>query len=168
MITSWAFRPDTRAAAAALILLSACAAFVPDPTPDPPPTEGEAIAFLNEVTALALAGDLEGMCDVAGGGNCDSLVEEAGGAAAVPQDPPVVAGTRVIPSSSVGNAQSVGGMLLVLCGIDGRQRSYRTEMLVSRWLGELYAVNAVYWAGFNLAVGNNTGDPSGGAGIECP
>jgi hypothetical protein len=148
------------------ILLSSCG--VPDPTPPPPPTEDEAIALLNELTALALAGDLEAMCDFAGGGNCEDFVDEVGGAAAVPDDPPVVAGTRLIPSRREGEGFSVGGRLLVLCGTDGLGRPYRTEMLVSRNLGETYAVNAVYWGGFNLAVSNDTGDPSGGAGIECP
>jgi hypothetical protein len=164
--TSWAFRLIGGAAAALPLLVTACS--LPDPTPPPPPTEDEAIAFLNAVTALAMAGDLEGMCDFAGGGICENIVDEVGGQVAVPDDPPVIAGTRLIPSRREGDGFSVGGRLLVLCGIDGRQRPYRTEMLVSRFRGELYAVNAVYWGGFNLAVSNDTGSPSGGAGIDCP
>jgi hypothetical protein len=166
--TGWSFRREGRPAvlAAGLILLSSCA--LPDPTPPPPPTEDEAIAFLNELTALALAGNLEAMCDFAGDGNCEDFVDEAGGLVAVPEDPPVVAGTRLIPSQRQGEGWSVGGRVLVLCGTDGRQRPYRTEMLVSRNLGETYAINAVYWSGSNLAVSNDTGDPSGGAGIDCP
>jgi hypothetical protein len=167
MHTSWAFRLVGRAAAAALLILVAGCA-MPEPTPPQPPTEDEAIAFLNELTALALAGDLEGMCDFAGGGNCAHAVENAGGTVAVPEDPPVIAGTRLIPSRQEGEGYSIGGRLLVLCGTDGRQRPYRTEMLVSRYLGEVYAINAVFWSGANLAVSNVSDSPSGGAGIDCP
>ncbi len=150
-----------------LLVLSACG-FVPDPTPDPIPTEAQSIAFMRELVVLAQAGDLDGMCRHAGGGNCDELVDAAGGRLSVPSDPPILAGTRLIPGTSSGNSGTVGGMLLVLCGTDGRQRPYRTEMLVSRFHGEVYAINAVYWSGSKLAVSSNTGAPSGGAGIECP
>jgi hypothetical protein len=159
-----------RARASLLIvvaILSGCGAFVPDPTPDAIPTEDEAIAFLNELTALALTGDLVAMCALAGS-MCESFVDERGGPAAVPDEPPVLAGTRVIPGTSSGDSGTVGGMLLVLCGTDGLQRPYRTEMLVSRFMGETFAINGVYWSSSSLAVSNDTGSPSGGAGIDCP
>jgi hypothetical protein len=41
-------------------------------------------------------------------------------------------------------------------------------MLVSRFMGELFAINGVYSSGSNLAISNTTGGPSGGAGIDCP
>jgi hypothetical protein len=147
-------------------LLSACG-FVPDPTPDPLPTEDEAIAFMRDLVALAQAGDLVGMCELAGS-MCESFVDESGGPAAVPDEPPVLAGTRVIPGTSEGDGGTIGGMLLVICGTDGLQRPYRTEMLVSRFMGEMFAINGVYWSGNNLAISNNTGGPSGGLGIDCP
>jgi hypothetical protein len=153
---------------ACLLFVSACGLLVPDPTPDPLPTRDEAIAFMNELVALAQAGDLNAMCQHAGGGNCDEQVEVAGGPVAIPADPPLVAGSRVIPGTSSGDSGTVGGMLLVLCGTDGQQRPYRTEMLISRFRGQVYAINAVYWSGSKLAVSANTGSPSGGAGIECP
>ena len=166
--TGWFRRRETGCAVllASLLVLSACG-FVPDPTPGAPPNEEEAIVFMEELVALAQAADLEGMCTHAGGGNCNTLVDEAGGAAGVPQDPPTLAGTRLIPSRGSADALQVGGILLVLCGTDGRQQPYRTEMLVSRFRGEMYAINAVYWSGFNLAVSSDTGGPSGGAGIDC-
>jgi hypothetical protein len=68
------------------------------------------------------------MCALAGS-MCESFVDERGGPAAVPDEPPVLAGTRVIPGTSSGDSGTVGGMLLVLCGTDGLQRPYRTEML---------------------------------------
>jgi hypothetical protein len=162
-------RPDhvRTALLAGILVLSACG-FLPNPTPDPIPTEDQAIAFLNELVALAQAGDLDGMCRHARDSNCDDLVEGAGGAVSIPSDPPILAGTRLIPGTSSGNSGTVGGMLLVLCGTDGRQRPYRTEMLVSRFRGEVYAINAVYWSGSKLAVSPDTGSPSGGAGIDCP
>jgi len=158
-------------AAASLVIvvamLSGCGAFLPDPTPYPLPTRGEAIAFKDALVSLAQDGDLVGMCALAGS-LCESFVDESGGPAAVPDEPPVLAGTRAIPGTSSGDSSTIGGMLLVLCGTDGLQRPYRTEMLVSRFRGEMFAINGVYWSGSSLAVSNDTGSASGGAGIECP
>jgi hypothetical protein len=167
--TDWFRRREARTVLLAVFLLLNACGFVPDPTLAPPPTEQEAIAFLDELVALAQAGDLGGMCAVAGGGNCDEAADASGGPAAIPKNPPTLAGTRLIPSTTTGNnSGTVGGRLLVLCGTDGLRRPYRTEMLVSRFRGETYAINAVYWSGAKLAISNDTGGPSGGAGINCP
>jgi hypothetical protein len=155
------------AALVALLVLAGCG--LADPTLPPPPSEADAITFVDLLVEKAEAGDLAGFCDVAGGGNCVEIAEESGGVAAIPNDPPVIAGTRLIPSRPAGEGTLAGGQLLVLCGIDGRGQPYRTETLVS--IGPdhvLYAINAVYWSGFHLAVAGDTGSPSGGAGIECP
>ncbi|HEX6138838.1 MAG TPA: hypothetical protein VF013_00050 [Candidatus Limnocylindria bacterium] len=117
---------------------------------------------------LAQAGDLSGYCRLAGS-MCVDFAEERGGAAAIPPQPPLIAGTRVIPSRTSGTAGVAGGQLLVLCGTDGLGRQYRTEMLVSTASdGTLYAINGVYWSNAGLAVSANTGGPTGGAGIDCP
>jgi hypothetical protein len=132
------------------------------------PTEAAARAFLDRLVASAMARDLDGYCQVAGS-MCTDIAQEVGGMAAIPQTRPLVAGTRVIPTRGNETAGISGGQLLVLCGTDGLGRQYRTEMLVSvNYDGSLYAINGVYWGGGNLAVSGDTGDASGGEGIECP
>lgn len=161
-------RSSACVALVALLALAGCRT-LGAPTLPPPPSEEDALTFLDLLVEKAEARDLEGFCSVAGGGNCDGIAEESGGGAAIPSDPPVVAGTRLIPSRPAGDGTLAGGQLLVLCGVDGLGKPYRTETLVS--IGPdhvLYAINAVYWSGFNLAVAANTGSPSGGAGIDCP
>ena len=134
------------------------------------PSEAAARAYLNRLVATARTKDLEAFCDLAGS-LCSDLAEAAGGVAAIPANPPLVAGTRLIPTrtSANGNAGIAGGRLFVLCGTDGLGRDYRTELLVSvDFNGRLYAINGVYWSGSGLAVSGNTGDATGGTGIECP
>jgi hypothetical protein len=156
-------------AMAAALLLAGCGVLDVDRPFPPPPTEPEARSFLDRVVAASRTGDMAAMCRVAGGGMCAEIAEQAGGADGVPGEAPLIAGVRSIAPTGTTNGGSPGGWLLVLCGTDGFGNPYRTEMLVSRAPdGRLYAVNAVYWAGFKLAVSNDTGDASGGAGIDCP
>jgi hypothetical protein len=155
------------AALLALPLLGACGIIASESLPEPP-SEADARAFLGRVVDAALARDLDRMCAIAGS-ICDSVAEDSGGLAAVPNDPPIVAGARLIPNRGTTTGGTAGGRLLVLCGTDGLGRPYRTEMLVSRDPdGSLYAINGVFWSGAGLAVANDTGSPSGGAGIDCP
>jgi hypothetical protein len=132
------------------------------------PTESAARAFLAHLVSRAEARDLTGFCQLADS-ICELIAEESGGVAAIPPNPPIIAGTRVIPTRQRGDAMLGGGQLLVLCGIDGFGKPYRTEMLVSvDYNGALFAINGVYWSGAGLAISQMTGGPSGGDGIECP
>lgn len=132
------------------------------------PTESAARAFLARLVDRAQAHDLVGFCQVAGS-MCESFAEESGGIAAIPPKPPIIAATRLIPTRRSGDAMLGGGRLLVLCGIDGFGKPYRTEMLVSvDYNGALFAINGVYWSGAGLAISQTTDGPTGGEGIECP
>jgi hypothetical protein len=114
------------------------------------PTEAEARSFLNRVVELAQVGDFEGLCAI-GDGNCmDSL--EGAGRNAVPRDPPAVVGTSVIPTSATSSGRrSLGGVVLVLCGIDGHGDPYESEMLVFHDGSGLRAINPIYWGGMRIA-----------------
>ena len=85
-------------------------------------------------------------------------------------NPPIIAGTRLIPTRRLSDAAGMAGrQLFVLCGVDGLGRPYRTEMLVSTdYNGALYAINGVYWSGAGLAISRDTGSASAGSNIECP
>ena len=86
--------------------------------------------MLDRVVSLAQAGDFEGICSL-GDGKCRRSLETAG-RDAVPPDPPTVVGTRNIPTTTTAGDQThLGGVVLILCGIDANGNHYDSEMLVS-------------------------------------
>ena len=107
------------------------------------PSVDEARRHLDEIVRLAQAGDFEGMCAL-GDLNCQDSLEMAG-RDAVPGDPPRVVATRTVPTTNSSGQQSLGGVVLVLCGVDGRGKPYDSEMLVFHDGNELRAINPVYW-----------------------
>lgn len=121
---------------------------------------GEAGSFLARIVDLARAGDFEGLCLLAGDGNCRRHLEAAG-LDAVPVDPPRVVATRTI-RSGVADEASAGGLVLVMCGRDARGDPYRSEMLVFRDGTSLRAINPVYWGNARIATdGRTVGAPDG-------
>jgi hypothetical protein len=115
------------------------------------PSEREALAFLNGIVALARQGDFEGVCAL-GDGNCRLHLEDAG-RGTVPPDPPTVVRTGIIPTSTTSaGQQSLGGVVLVLCGIDGHGERYDSEMLVFNDGAGLRAINPIYWGRSGIAL----------------
>ena len=136
--------------AAALLLVLAVAACTSDrPPAGTIPTIEEAQRHLDEIVRLARAGDFERMCAL-GDGNCERILEMAG-RDAVPPDRPTVVGTRTVPTTSSNGQQSFGGVVFVLCGIDGRREHYDAEMLVFHDGNGLRAINPVYWSRTRIA-----------------
>jgi hypothetical protein len=127
------------------------------------PTDVEAVAFLNQAVALAAAGNFDELCAL-GGGNCEETLEDAG-RDAVPSGPPLVLRTWLV----IGSGTSTGGRILEVCGIDGRQRPYRTQILVFPDIdGDGFrAIEPVYWSGMTIAAGNVVG-PQPTPAITCP
>ncbi len=120
------------------------------------PTADEAITFLGRLVALAKQGDFEALCAVAGDGNCERKLDDAG-RDRVPARPPTVMGFRSLPSTRSGDQTSLGGLVLGLCGIDGLGDRYDSEMLVFRDSdGALRAINPVYWGHTMIAAGGET------------
>jgi hypothetical protein len=139
-------------------LLAACA-----PVGEPVPSEVEARAFLDEVVALASAGQLEAVCAL-GASSCARILD--GAASAPPQDPPTVVGIRTIQPDLTGDVRSSGGLVLELCG-ENRGETYYTEMLVFREDGELHAIEPVYWSGYRVAQDGTVGTPRADAERLC-
>lgn len=129
-----------------MFVFAACGPAVPAG----PPTVGQASAYLDEIVALARAGDFEALCDLAGDGNCERKLDDAG-RDRVPVDPPTISGARLIPDTTSGDLRSLGGIVLVLCGSDAHGEPYESEMLVFRERDRLRAINPVYWAGIGIA-----------------
>jgi hypothetical protein len=135
---------ESRRAVALLLVLAVAACSLAGPPAGTIPSVEDARRHLDEIVRLARAGDFEGICAL-GDGNCERILEMTG-RHAVPPDPPKVVGTRMVPTTSSDGQQSFGGIVLILCGIDGRGEPYDSEMLVFHDGNGLRAINAVYWS----------------------
>ena len=131
-----------------ILLVVACGG-----SPTSPPTLTEAQSFLNRLVALAQQGDFAGLCAAGGDLNCVDHLDHAG-RDAVPSDPPRVIASTVIPPWSANGQQSSGGLVLTVCGVDGRQQPYRSEVLVFRNGSTFSAINPIYWDNIGIVGGN--------------
>ncbi len=114
------------------------------------------MGLLHSVVAIVKSGDLGRLCSL-GAGTCPKVLREAD-PRAVPQSEPVVLGTRVVRSSAnPDGTRNVGGRVLELCGRDGLNRPYYSEMLVFEQDGRLIATEPVYWTGIRSASGSTVG-----------
>jgi hypothetical protein len=123
----------------------------------------EATSLLNQAVAYAQARDLDKLCELAGSkGICRHQWEWAGGECAVPDEPPEIVDTYLLPTVQLKNGhKSVGGRVLVLEGVDGLGKPYRTEFFVFRsgdsGLAGLAVTNVIYWSGYGIAQPNEDG-----------
>jgi hypothetical protein len=118
------------------------------------PSRDKAVAFVEHLYPLAEAGQFEALC-ANGGGNCQTVLDDAG-RDAVPNERPKIVDSFAIPSSDTADGTRVGGLVLVLCGTDGLDRPFRTEMLIFRDGATLRAIEPVYWSGMAVSGGNLT------------
>jgi hypothetical protein len=112
------------------------------------PTELEARSFLDQYVTFAQAGDVDHLCAVA-----DCRPDDFVNPFVAPSDPPRVIGTWVLEGSASGGQETIGGRVLVLCGLDAEEAPYRSEMLVFRVGGQLRTLNAKYWTNTGVAGG---------------
>ena len=134
------------------VLVPACSSGAPQAGTIP--TVEEARGFLDRVVELAQAGDFEGLCAI-GDGNCKSHLEDAG-RDAVPPGPPSIVRTGTVPTTTSGGQTSLGGIVFVLCGVDGHGDHYDSEMLVFHDGSGLRAINPIYWGRTRIADGPAT------------
>lgn len=114
------------------------------------PSEGDAMAYLQRVLAVVDSGDLTHLCDL-GSGVCETTLRDSD-PATVPTSHPTVVGTRVIePWWGNGGAWSPGGRVLELCGRDGLDQPYYSEMLVFRDGDRLISTVPTFWLGITIA-----------------
>lgn len=117
----------------------------------------EATSLLNQAVSYARDRDLDKLYELAGSkGICRSQWELAGGGQAVPAEPPEIVDTYLLPSVHLKNGgKAVGGRVLVLEGVDGLGKPYRTEFFVFRsrdsGLNGLAVTNVIYWSGYGIA-----------------
>ena len=138
-------------------LLGGCGPIGAADGPVPPPSEAEARAYFAEIVDLALRGDFDGLCAV-GDGNCRSMLEDAG-VDAVPKAAPLIVGSRVIEPVQHAQTYSSGGLVLQVCGIDGRGDPYFDEVLVFRDGAALRSTGTVFWSKTRIVEGSTAGGP---------
>lgn len=120
----------------------------------------EAAGILDRAVTYATSGDLDKLCDLGGSVSmCQSKWQDAGGWEAVPPQSPDIVETYLIPTKDLGSgSQSTGGRVLVLEGVDGLGRPYRTEFLVfDAGSHGLAVINVVYWSGIGIAQTDDEG-----------
>lgn len=122
----------------------------------------EATSVLNQAVAYAQAHDLEKLGDLARDKSMTRVNWElAGGWEAVPAEPPEIVDTYLLPTKHFENGlQATGGRVLVLEGVDGLGKHYRTESLVfwTDGLGsKLAVINVIYWSGTGIGRYNEDG-----------
>ncbi|HEY4711112.1 MAG TPA: hypothetical protein VIH69_00285 [Dehalococcoidia bacterium] len=128
----------------------------------------EATSLLNQAVAYAQARHFDKLCELAGSkGICRHQWELAGGEQAVPAEPPEIVDTYLLPTVYLKNGyEAVGGRVLVVEGVDGLGKPYRTGFFVFRsidsGLGGLVVTNVVYWSGYGIAQVNEDGSMTTG------
>jgi hypothetical protein len=118
--------------------------------PEKPVSEAEARAFFDQVVAAARARDWDTLCGLNGAPpNCEADLDSPFQKLRdrLPPDPPTIVETRFHEKQS---ADGSTGRILVVEGIDGRARPYRTEVMVSRYDGKLEGTNVVYWSSHEI------------------
>jgi hypothetical protein len=127
----------------------------------------EATNVLKQAIAYAQAQDLEKLGVLAQDKSITRVDWElAGGWEAVPAEPPKIVDTYLLPTKHFENGSwATGGRVLVLEGVDGLGKHYRTESLVFRTgVGDsnLAMINVIYWNG--ACIGRTNEDGSGTTG----
>jgi hypothetical protein len=110
-------------------------------TAPPIPTAEAALAYFDEVVDLVERGGVHSICTL-GSGTCAHDLRNAD-LTAVPGTLPSVVGTRVVAPDGI---WLVGGRVLEVCGVDGHNRPFYSELLVFYEGDRLVSTNPLYWS----------------------
>jgi hypothetical protein len=118
-------------------------------TAPPIPTAEAALAYFDEVVDLVERGGVHSICTL-GSGTCAHDLRNAD-LTSVPGTLPSVVGTRVVASSPKADGTwAVGGRVLEVCGVDGHNRPFYSELLVFYEGDRLVSTNPLYWSGLRV------------------
>jgi hypothetical protein len=128
-------------------------------TPPREPTQEAALAYFGQVVDLVERGDIRSICTL-GSGTCPHDLRNAD-LTAVPKTLPKVIGTRLLPSTHEADGSwNIGGQVLEVCGIDGHNRPFYSELLVFYDGDRLISTNPLYWSGMRVATSDTTAQPT--------
>ncbi|HEX7473943.1 MAG TPA: hypothetical protein VF323_12740 [Candidatus Limnocylindrales bacterium] len=124
------------------------------------------MAHLQSVIAAVRSGDRASLCRL-GSGTCPHDIQAAD-PAAWPRTDPTVIGTRVDEATrNADGSWTAGGRVLELCGTDGLDRPYYSEMLVFADGDRLISIGTIYWIGTRIAE-RDTAGVSSPQPLPCP
>ncbi|MCU0491182.1 MAG: hypothetical protein MUD01_06325 [Chloroflexaceae bacterium] len=167
-----------------MLLIAGCS-FIPGSTqPRRAPqtiTQAEAEALLIKAQEYAKAQDTVKLCELNGFPQtsptslCMDHINMRGGLAGIPSDPPRIVDTFVMDDIRHANGtMTSGGRVLVVEGVDGLGKSYRSEFFVTpatepgplgNWLRVPFPV---YWSGVRVSGGNPRAGPGNSIREEVP
>jgi hypothetical protein len=137
--------------------LVACAPMANAPPREP--TREAALAYFGQVVELVERGDIRSICAF-GSGTCPHDLRNAD-LTAVPKTLPTVVGTRLLASTrEADRTWNIGGQVLEVCGIDGHNRPFYSELLVFYDGDRLISTNPLYWSGTRVASSDTTDQSS--------
>ena len=116
---------------------------------------------MNKVIDLALRHDFDGLCAL-GTPECKKVLDDIGTDTVPTAAPKYVSVTTVPNRETSPGTWAPGGVLFLLCGLDGKNRAYHSEMLVfvNRQGTGLVAEEPVFWSG--LTIGSAVAEPPPG------
>ncbi len=130
---------------------AACAGAGGSYAPPTPPSQSAARDLVTKVVDLALRHDFVGLCAV-GTPECKKVLD-ATGTDTVPTTAPTFVSVSTIPNRETSpGTWAPGGVLFRLCGLDGKNQAYHSEMLVfvnNQGTG-LVAQEPVFWGSLNI------------------
>lgn len=142
---------------------TACAGAGGTYAPPPPPPESAARDLVSQAVSLALNHDFAGLCAL-GTPDCKQVLADTG-TDTVPSVAPQIVSVATVPNKETSpGTWTPGGVLFMLCGLDGNAQPYHSQMLVSynpRGPG-LIAMEPVFWG--SLTIGSTEAEPKPSAG----
>jgi hypothetical protein len=119
------------------------------------PSSEAALAYFDNVVDLVERGDVLSICTL-GSGTCAHDLRNAD-LTSVPRTLPRVIGTRVIASTPKADGTwIVGGQVLEVCGVDGHNEPFYSELLVFYDGDRLVSTNPLYWSGLRVSTSDTT------------
>ena len=119
--------------------------------PPPPPSVAEARSHLELLIDAGVSREFDRLCELAGTGTCESLLE--GSEELAPAEAPRIVDVTVHQPERLDAGSSSGGVLFVLCGTDAAGSPFESEVFVSRNSdGSLFAISAVWWTGTGVTI----------------
>jgi hypothetical protein len=134
-------------------------------TPPAPPSEAAARSYLQRLVAAVATRDPAAICAL-GTPTCAKTLDLSDPALLPTGHPRVVATRTIEPSRRPDGIWDVGGRVLALCGLDGRQQPYSSELLVFASGTSLVSTNPVFWQGTTVPIAETADGPASSS--SCP
>ena len=142
----------------AVLIAGACTGTGASYVPPPPPSESAARDLVNNAIDLAISHDFDRLCAL-GTPECRKVLD-ATGTDTVPTAAPKFVSVTTVPNRETSpGTWAPGGVLFLLCGLDGKNQAYHSQMLVfeNHQGSGLVAEEPVFWG--SLTIGSAVAEP---------